>query len=78
MPLIVTRQRLRNPLSVDAVKGYQSAPQSLGGNLMGANLDQDAIRELSTRKQNLLMELNNYAENRRMAQEEPKVKPSEF
>lgn len=45
---------------------------------MGANLDQDAIRELSTRKQNLLMELNNYAENRRMAQEEPKVKPSEF
>ena len=35
---------------------------------MGANLDQDAIRDLSTRKQNLLMELSNYAENQRAAQ----------
>lgn len=50
-----------------AVRGYQSAPQSLKGNLMGANLDQEAIRELSNKKQNLIMELNNYAENHKVA-----------
>lgn len=49
------------------VRGYQTAPPSLQGNLMGANLDQDAIRELSVRKQNLMMELNNYAENQKTA-----------
>ena len=51
-----------------SVRGYQQAPESLQGNLMGANLDQDAIRELSTRKQNLMLELNNYAENQRASQ----------
>lgn len=37
---------------------------------MGANLDQDAIRDLATRKQNLMLELNNYAENERAAKAE--------
>jgi len=33
------------------------------GNLMDASTEQDLIRELSQKKQNLLLELRNYEEN---------------
>ncbi|KAK7098674.1 BBSome complex member BBS2-like [Littorina saxatilis] len=51
-------------VSVDGeVRGYNPASQSLAGNLMDTNIEQDTIRELSQRKQNLLLELKNYEEN---------------
>ena len=37
------------------------------GNLMDTNVEQDQIREMSQRKQNLLLELKNYEENQRAA-----------
>ena len=49
------------------VRGYQSAPPELKGNLMDTNIEQDTIRELSQRKQNLLLELKNYEENAKAA-----------
>jgi len=55
------------------VRGYQRAPETLQGNLMGVNLDQDAIRDLSMRKQNLMLELNNYAVNQQAAQSAGKL-----
>lgn len=36
------------------------------GNLMDVNVEQDAVRELAQRKQNLLLELKNYEENARV------------
>lgn len=33
------------------------------GNLMDVSVEQDLLRELSQRKQNLLLELHNYEEN---------------
>ncbi|XP_052064404.1 Bardet-Biedl syndrome 2 protein homolog [Mytilus californianus] len=45
------------------IKAYNPAPAEMRGNLMDANLEQDTIRELSLRKQNLQMELKNYDEN---------------
>lgn len=45
------------------VRGYNPAPEEMQGNLMEANLEQETIRELSQRKQNLLLELRNYEEN---------------
>ncbi|KAK7500508.1 hypothetical protein BaRGS_00008415 [Batillaria attramentaria] len=51
-------------VSVDGeVRGYNPAPPGLAGNLMDTNLEQDTIRELSQRKQNLMLELKNYEEN---------------
>ncbi|KAJ8298785.1 hypothetical protein KUTeg_022845 [Tegillarca granosa] len=47
------------------VKGYNPAPLELRGNLMDTNLEQDTIRELSLRKQNLMLELKNYEENQK-------------
>ncbi|KAK3104019.1 hypothetical protein FSP39_023716 [Pinctada imbricata] len=45
------------------VKGYNPAPTEMRGNLMDSNLEQDTIRELGMRRQNLMMELKNYGEN---------------
>lgn len=38
------------------------------GNLMDVNLEQDSLRELAQRKQNLLLELKNYEENARVSE----------
>ncbi|XP_033751915.1 Bardet-Biedl syndrome 2 protein homolog isoform X2 [Pecten maximus] len=45
------------------VKGYNPAPIEMRGNLMDSNMEQETIRDLSLRKQNLMMELKNYDEN---------------
>ncbi|KAG9273153.1 Bardet-Biedl syndrome 2 protein [Astyanax mexicanus] len=45
------------------VRGYLPASKEMKGNLMDASVEQDLIRELSQRKQNLLLELRNYEEN---------------
>uniref|UniRef100_A0A8C6SIR0 BBSome complex member BBS2 n=1 Tax=Neogobius melanostomus TaxID=47308 RepID=A0A8C6SIR0_9GOBI len=45
------------------VRGYLPASKELKGNLMDSSAEQDHIRELSQRKQNLLLELRNYEEN---------------
>ncbi|XP_058849862.1 Bardet-Biedl syndrome 2 protein homolog isoform X2 [Acipenser ruthenus] len=45
------------------VRGYLPASKEMKGNLMDASVEQDLIRELSNRKQNLLLELRNYQEN---------------
>ncbi|CAH1786241.1 unnamed protein product [Owenia fusiformis] len=45
------------------IRGYQAARPEMKGNLMDNNIEQDTIRELSQRKQNLLLELKNYEEN---------------
>ncbi|XP_033013159.1 Bardet-Biedl syndrome 2 protein isoform X1 [Lacerta agilis] len=50
--------------SVDGeVRGYLPASQEMKGKLMDTSVDQDLIRELSQKKQNLLLELRNYEEN---------------
>ena len=46
-----------------AVRGYLPASKDQKGNLMDSSAEQDLIRELSQRKQNLLLELRNYEEN---------------
>uniref|UniRef100_A0A671RYA6 BBSome complex member BBS2 n=1 Tax=Sinocyclocheilus anshuiensis TaxID=1608454 RepID=A0A671RYA6_9TELE len=45
------------------VRGYLPASKEMKGNLMDASVEQDLIRELSQRKQNLMLELRNYEEN---------------
>ncbi|XP_033647290.1 Bardet-Biedl syndrome 2 protein homolog [Asterias rubens] len=50
------------------VRGYLPASQELKGNLMDTNVEQETIRELSQRKQNLLLELKNYEENAKAGQ----------
>ncbi|XP_048113077.1 Bardet-Biedl syndrome 2 protein homolog [Alosa alosa] len=45
------------------VRGYLPASKEMKGNLMDSSVEQDLIRELSQRKQNLLLELRNYEEN---------------
>uniref|UniRef100_A0A8D3DIL0 BBSome complex member BBS2 n=1 Tax=Scophthalmus maximus TaxID=52904 RepID=A0A8D3DIL0_SCOMX len=45
------------------VRGYLPAGKDLKGNLMDSSAEQDLIRELSHRRQNLLLELRNYEEN---------------
>ncbi|EDO39492.1 predicted protein [Nematostella vectensis] len=53
--------------SVDGeVRGYLPAPPEMKGNLMDTNVEQDALRDLAQRKQNLLLELRNYEENAKM------------
>lgn len=48
------------------VRGYLPASPEMKGNLMDVNVEQDAVRELAQRKQNLLLELKNYEENARV------------
>uniref|UniRef100_A0A667XRQ3 BBSome complex member BBS2 n=1 Tax=Myripristis murdjan TaxID=586833 RepID=A0A667XRQ3_9TELE len=45
------------------VRGYLPASKELKGNLMDSSVEQDLVRELSQRRQNLLLELRNYEEN---------------
>ncbi|KAJ0029597.1 hypothetical protein NQD34_004594 [Periophthalmus magnuspinnatus] len=45
------------------VRGYLPASKEQKGNLMDSSAEQDLIRELSQRRQNLLLELRNYEEN---------------
>uniref|UniRef100_A0A673M8K4 BBSome complex member BBS2 n=1 Tax=Sinocyclocheilus rhinocerous TaxID=307959 RepID=A0A673M8K4_9TELE len=45
------------------VRGYLPASKEMKGNLMDASVEQDLIREMSQRKQNLMLELRNYEEN---------------
>ena len=49
------------------VRGYLPASPEMKGNLMDVNVEQDAVRELAQRKQNLLLELKNYEENARVS-----------
>ncbi|XP_041256486.1 Bardet-Biedl syndrome 2 protein isoform X2 [Onychostruthus taczanowskii] len=50
--------------SIDGeVRGYLPGGEEMKGNLMDTNAEQDLIRELSQKKQNLLLELKNYEEN---------------
>ena len=49
------------------MRGYQPAATELKGNLMDQNIEQETIRELSQRKQNLMLELKNYEENQKAA-----------
>lgn len=45
------------------VRGYLPASKDLKGNLMDSSAEQELVRELSQRRQNLLLELRNYEEN---------------
>ncbi|XP_048172291.1 Bardet-Biedl syndrome 2 protein isoform X2 [Corvus hawaiiensis] len=50
--------------SIDGeVRGYLPGGEDMKGNLMDTSAEQDLIRELSQKKQNLLLELKNYEEN---------------
>ena len=49
------------------VRGYLPASKELKGNLMDSSAEQDLIRELSQRRQNLLLELRNYEENAKVS-----------
>lgn len=49
-----------------SVRGYLPAAPEMKGNLMDVNVEQDALRDLAQRKQNLLLELKNYEENARV------------
>uniref|UniRef100_A0A2K5DIL9 Bardet-Biedl syndrome 2 protein homolog n=1 Tax=Aotus nancymaae TaxID=37293 RepID=A0A2K5DIL9_AOTNA len=50
--------------SVDGeIRGYLPGMAEMRGNLMDTSVEQDLIRELSQKKQNLLLELRNYEEN---------------
>ncbi|XP_055796275.1 Bardet-Biedl syndrome 2 protein homolog isoform X1 [Salvelinus fontinalis] len=49
------------------VRGYLPASKEMKGNLMDSSVEQDLIRELSQRRQNLLLELRNYEENAKQA-----------
>uniref|UniRef100_U3IYU1 Bardet-Biedl syndrome 2 n=1 Tax=Anas platyrhynchos platyrhynchos TaxID=8840 RepID=U3IYU1_ANAPP len=55
--------------SVDGeVRGYLPGGEEMKGNLMDTSAEQDLIRELSQKKQNLLLELRNYEENAKAEQ----------
>ncbi|XP_046290533.1 Bardet-Biedl syndrome 2 protein isoform X2 [Marmota monax] len=45
------------------IRGYLPGTTEMRGNLMDTSVEQDLIRELSQKKQNLLLELRNYEEN---------------
>ena len=45
------------------VRGYLPAPPESQKNMMDLNVEQETLRDLSSRKQNLLLELNNYETN---------------
>lgn len=47
------------------VRGFNAASAEMRGNLMDTNMEQDTIRDLSQRKQNLMLELRNYEENQK-------------
>ena len=49
------------------VRGYLPAPPDSQRNMMDLNVEQETLRELSSRKQNLLLELNNYETNQKQS-----------
>uniref|UniRef100_A0A8C5PQR3 Bardet-Biedl syndrome 2 protein homolog n=1 Tax=Leptobrachium leishanense TaxID=445787 RepID=A0A8C5PQR3_9ANUR len=50
--------------SIDGeVRGYLPSSQQATGSLMDTSVEQELVRELSQKKQNLLLELRNYQEN---------------
>lgn len=49
--------------SFSSVRGYLPGSAEMRGNLMDTSVEQELIRELSQKKQNLLLELHNYEEN---------------
>ncbi|XP_018410898.1 PREDICTED: Bardet-Biedl syndrome 2 protein [Nanorana parkeri] len=50
--------------SIDGeVRGYLPSSQETSGSLMDTSVEQELVRELSQKKQNLLLELKNYQEN---------------
>ncbi|XP_044517341.1 Bardet-Biedl syndrome 2 protein [Gracilinanus agilis] len=58
--------------SVDGeVRGYLPGGAEMKGNLMDTSVEQDLIRELSQKKQNLLLELRNYEENSKAESSSP-------
>ena len=48
------------------MRGYLPADAERKSTVVDVNADQDALRELTTKKQNLLTELKNYGENDRV------------
>ncbi|XP_031470763.1 Bardet-Biedl syndrome 2 protein isoform X2 [Phasianus colchicus] len=63
--------------SVDGeVRGYLPGGEEMKGNLMDTCAEQDVIRELSQKKQNLLLELRNYEENAK-AELSPQLKEAD-
>uniref|UniRef100_A0A8C3KT89 BBSome complex member BBS2 n=1 Tax=Chrysolophus pictus TaxID=9089 RepID=A0A8C3KT89_CHRPC len=63
--------------SVDGeVRGYLPGGEEMKGNLMDTCAEQDLIRELSQKKQNLLLELRNYEENAK-AELSPQLKEAD-
>ena len=48
---------------ISPVRGYLPAPADSQRNMMDLNVEQETLRELSSRKQNLLLELKNYEAN---------------
>uniref|UniRef100_A0A8C2SVT2 Bardet-Biedl syndrome 2 protein homolog n=1 Tax=Coturnix japonica TaxID=93934 RepID=A0A8C2SVT2_COTJA len=63
--------------SVDGeVRGYLPGGEEMKGNLMDTCAEQDMIRELSQKKQNLLLELRNYEENTK-AELSPQLKDAD-
>ncbi|KAM4614369.1 BBSome complex member BBS2 [Discoglossus pictus] len=60
--------------SIDGeVRGYLPSSQEAAGTLMDTSMDQELIRELSQKKQNLLLELRNYQENSKQAESRSQV-----
>ncbi|XP_063294308.1 Bardet-Biedl syndrome 2 protein isoform X1 [Pelobates fuscus] len=54
--------------SIDGeVRGYLPSSQQATGSLMDTSVEQELVRELSQKKQNLLLELKNYQENSKQA-----------
>ena len=49
------------------VRGYLPAPPESQKNMMDLNVEQETLRDLSSRKQNLLLELNNYETNQKQS-----------
>ena len=48
-----------------SVRGYLPAPPDSQRNMMDVNVEQETLRELASRKQNLLLELKNYEANQK-------------
>uniref|UniRef100_A0A5F5PNG2 Bardet-Biedl syndrome 2 protein homolog n=1 Tax=Equus caballus TaxID=9796 RepID=A0A5F5PNG2_HORSE len=58
--------------SVDGeIRGYLPGTAEMRGNLLDTSIEQDLIRELSQKKQNLLLELRNYEENAKAESSSP-------
>lgn len=49
------------------VRGYLPSNAEMRRGAMDMNMEQESLRELAQRKNNLLLELNNYAQNKRIS-----------